>query len=76
MENYIYFIILWTGCGSVNVGCVYLAEVVYKRPDYADEYKFLSLRNVIVFIAGGILTGVVWVLPTIAYQNLQIYNGK
>lgn len=76
MNYIIYFLLLWIVCGAINVFCVYLAKMVYKRPDYENEFKLCSFRTILIFISGALCTPVIWVGPLIAFQNLQVYKGK
>jgi hypothetical protein len=69
-------IILWIACGCINILCVFLTEVTWKRPDYADEYVFLSWRTFAVFIVGPIITSGIWFGPFLAKWDLDMYNRK
>lgn len=68
------FLILWAVFGVINVVCIYLAEVVFRRPDFADEYKFISFRTIMAFMLGAIATPFIWLAPAVSYQDLQMYN--
>lgn len=49
----ILIISLWTIIfGLINLWMGYLTEVRYRRPDFADEYKFISWRTMCSFLLG------------------------
>lgn len=73
-SNIISYLIVHFICGGVNILCIYLADVVYLRPDCKKEFKWLSIRTIFTILAGPILTGAIWMVPLLAKDQLEMYN--
>lgn len=69
-------VIIWIICGLFNMLCVYLTDVTFKRPDFVDEYRFLSWKTLFTFISGPIISWIIWVGPVLAHTDLDVYNSQ